>query len=284
MNVKSNRIGDLIPHYSEQLKTVFSDEEIRFQLYWLLESITDIPSSQIAMHNDDRLSESQLLTLHFGVKDLLKNKPIQQIVGEVEFGDIQLHVDEHVLIPRPETEELVSLIQTNSFRPHSILDIGTGSGAIGVSLQKYFKSETTAFEVDKQALSVAITNATRNSTAVGFVKMDFLDKDSWSHIPRGYDMIVSNPPYVREQEKTMMHKNVLEFEPHLALFVSDDKPLVFYQAILEFAQLKMLLGGHIWLEINEYLANETANIFRDFYTHVEIVKDFRDKDRFIHIY
>jgi release factor glutamine methyltransferase len=284
MQVKSNKLSAISSHYNEVLGAKFQAPEARFLLNWLLESILDIPSAQIALHSEDRVSESDLLKIHFGVKDLLKDRPIQHIVGKVEFDAIQVQVNEHVLIPRPETEELVSFIQKDSFKPKSILDIGTGSGVIAISLQKAFKVATTAVEVDAKALEVAIENSIQNNAQVAFIKMDALDQKTWNMIDDQFDLIVSNPPYVREQEKSMMAKNVLDYDPSLALFVDDDNALVFYESILQVAQSKLSENGHIWLEINEYLAEETAALFKPHYSHVEIIQDFRDKNRFIHIY
>lgn len=284
MQVRSNRIDDITKHYKARLQEKFQHDEARFLLYWLIEAIAGIPSHELPLASERRVSESQLIRIHKGVKDLLKDRPIQYITGQVEFHDVMLNVDENVLIPRPETEELVSLIARDSFRPESVMDIGCGSGAISVALQKALNTKLTAVDVDSGAISVAIGNALRNDAPVHFMKMDVLKKSEWSELDIRFDMLVSNPPYVRDLEKEMMAVNVLDYEPHKALFVSDKDPLVFYRTLAEMARLKLNEGGHVWLEINEYLAEETAELFRPAFGQVDIIKDFRDKDRFIHAY
>jgi len=248
------------------------------------------------------------------VKELLKNRPIQHIIGETEFCGMRFFVNENVLIPRPETEELVNQLVSwsvsqfevtslkfgvgfpQSFRPKrsevekspaniSILDIGTGSGCIAISLAKLLKdSDITAIDISEKALKVAKKNAETNGVDVRFILDDILSPKSQELIDNQYDIIVSNPPYVCESEKSGMRANVLYHEPSTALFVSDNDPLVFYRKILEFAQKTLKPNGEVWFEINEKFGKETTELclakgFKD----VEIIKDFRGRERIVRV-
>lgn len=267
----------------------------------LLEHYFNINRVKIALEQELRLSESELLTLHFAVKELLKNRPIQYIIGETEFCGMRFFVNENVLIPRPETEELVeklavSSYQFSSFRPKrsevekspanvSILDIGTGSGCIAISLAKLIpNSDVTAVDVSEKALEVARKNAEANGVNVHFVLDDILNSNVQTHgrASQQFDIIVSNPPYVCESEKSEMRANVLDYEPSTALFVPDNDPLIFYRKILEFAQKTLKPAGEIWFEINEKFGEEMKNLcFVMGFKNVEILKDFRGKDRIL---
>ena len=256
-----------------------------------------------------RLSESELLTLHFAVKELLKNKPVQYILGKTEFCGMRFFVNENVLIPRPETEKMVKSLELKvkgylyspSFRPDierremvaekspaniSILDIGTGSGCIAISLAKSLKnSVVTAVDVSEKALEVAKKNAEANDANVRLILDDILNPKNPELIDNQYDIIVSNPPYVCESEKSEMRANVLDYEPSTALFVSDSDPLVFYRKILEFAQKALIPNGEVWFEINEKFGNEMKYLCHEKgFEKVEIIKDFRERDRILRAY
>lgn len=253
----------------------------------------------MALEPDLRLSESELLTLHFAVKELLKNKPVQYVIGETEFCGMRFFVNENVLIPRPETQELVeklavSSYQFSSFRPKrsgvekspanvSILDIGTGSGCIAISLAKLIpNSDVTAVDVSEKAIEVARKNAEANGVNVHFVLDDILEPSTTELIDNQFDIIVSNPPYVCEGEKSEMRANVLEHEPSSALFVPDSDPLVFYRKILEYAQKTLKPNGAVWFEINEKFGKEIKNLcLEKGFKNVEIIKDFRGKERIV---
>lgn len=265
----------------------------------LLEHYFNIDRVKMALEPDLRLSESELLTLHFAVKELLKNKPVQYVIGETEFCGMRFFVNENVLIPRPETQELVeklavSSYQFSSFRPKrsgvekspanvSILDIGTGSGCIAISLAKLIpNSDVTAVDVSEKAIEVARKNAEANGVNVHFVYDDILQPTIAELIDNQFDIIVSNPPYVCESEKSEIRANVLDHEPSSALFVPDNDPLIFYRKILEFAQNALKPDGQIWFEINEKFGKETAELCREKgFKNVEIIKDFRGKERVV---
>ena len=285
--MSSNLVRDCRRYYAGELEKIYGSNEANALIMILLEHYFGIDRVKIALEPELRLSESELLTLHFAVNELLKNKPIQYIIGVTEFCGMQFQVDENVLIPRPETEELVSQLVSCSVSQLSspscrILDIGTGSGCIAISLAKLIKnSEVTAIDISEKALLVAKRNAEANNVSVNFIQADILNIKE-GLFDKKFDIIVSNPPYVCESEKKEMRANVLEYEPASALFVSDDDPLLFYRKILDFAQKNLKEGGEVWFEINEKLGVETKNlcIERNF-KNVEIISDFRGKDRIV---
>ncbi len=297
MKTSSNLVRDCRKYYAGELEKIYGSDEANALIMILLEHYFNIDRMKIALEPDLRLSESELLTLHFAVKELLKNKPVQYIIGETEFCGMRFFVNENVLIPRPETEELVNKLAVtpnSSFRPKrsgvekspthiSILDIGTGSGCIAISLAKLLKnSSVTAVDVSEKALGVAKKNAEANEVSVTFIKDDILNPQNRDLLNGQFDIIVSNPPYVCESEKSEMRANVLDYEPSSALFVSDNDPLIFYRKILEFAQKALKPNGEVWFEINEKYGNEMQNICFDMgFNNIEIIKDFRDRDRIL---
>lgn len=283
MKVPSNLVKDIRNHYCEQLCSIYDKDEANAMILILLEHYFNINRVKMALEPQLRLSESEMLTFHFAVKDLLKNKPIQYIIGETEFCDLKFKVNENVLIPRPETSELVHLI-VNSQRStvngqQSILDIGTGSGCIAISLAKMISgSEVYALDISEKALEVAKENAVNNNVEVTFIHDDILSLKN--KIDTKFDIIVSNPPYVRELEKAEMRDNVLNWEPDNALFVSDNNPLIFYRSILEFAKSHLKENGEIWFEINEFLGKEMTELCNEMgFSQVEVFNDFRGKER-----
>lgn len=311
MKTPSNSVRDCRRYYAGELEKLYGSDEANALIMILLEHYFNIDKIKIALEPDLRLSESELLTLHFAVKELLKNKPVQYIIGETEFCGMRFFVNENVLIPRPETEELVNqLISCSvnqlavnphpSFRPDierremvaekspaniSILDIGTGSGCIAISLAKLLKdSYVTAVDISEKALEVARKNAETNEVNVHFVHDDILNPHvkTYGRASQQFDIIVSNPPYVCESEKSDMRANVLDYEPSTALFVSDNDPLIFYRKILEFAQKALKPNGAVWFEINEKFGKEMKNLcLEKGFKNVEIIRDFRGKERIV---
>jgi release factor glutamine methyltransferase len=234
----------------------------------------------------DRLDQLQAYT-----RELLTHKPVQYVLHEAWFCGMPFYVDENVLIPRPETEELVDWIVGNAQSPTSrgrlatgnvrILDIGTGSGCIPISLKKKLpQAEVYACDVSEGALAVAARNAATHQTPVNFLQVDFLDIDTWGSLPE-VDIIVSNPPYIPYSDKSSMLQNVLAYEPHLALFVPSDDALVFYDAIARFAQRKLPDHGQVFAEIHEDLGKKTTALFESKGFDAEIKKDFQGKDRMV---
>ena len=292
MKMSSNLVRDCRRHYASELENIYGFDEANALIMILLEHYFGIDRIKIAMDPELRLSESELLTLHFAVKELLKNKPIQYVLGETEFCGMRFFVDEGVLIPRPETEEMVNMVARSvdtmctSSLPCSILDIGTGSGCIAISLAKLLKgSVVTAVDVSEKALEIAKKNAETNGVNVNFILDDILNPQNTALTDSKFDIIVSNPPYVCESEKAEMRANVLDYEPSSALFVSDNDPLIFYRKILEFAQQALKPNGEIWFEINEKFGTEMKNLCEKVgCKQAEIIKDFRGKDRILYLF
>lgn len=283
MKVPSNLVKDIRKYYCELLCSLYEKDEANAMILILFKYYFNIDRVRMVLEPDLRLSESEMLKIHFAVKDLLKNKPIQYVTGETEFCDLKFKVNENVLIPRPETAEMISKIvnsQQSTVNNHcSIIDIGTGSGCIAISLAKMISnSNVYALDISEEALKIAKENAFNNNVNVSFIHDDILNLKN--NIETKFDIIVSNPPYVRELEKVEMHNNVLKWEPHKALFVSDNDPLIFYRSILEFAKTHLKDNGEVWFEINEYLGKEMSDLCHELgFSNVKIHKDFRDRDR-----
>jgi len=217
------------------------------------------------------------------VADIRSGLPIQYVLGQTDFCDLKIKVDKRVLIPRPETEEMVEHIKAGSRDAvHRIIDLGTGSGCIALALKKHFKeAEVWGADLSKEALEVAGENGRENSLQVSWIKYDLLNPHTLEESPR-FDLVVSNPPYVRDSEREMMTSNVLDFEPESALFVEDKDPLIFYRAIASFCKSFLTDRGEIWVEINEQLGKECARIFEiEGFSKVRILKDIHEKDRYI---
>ena len=285
--MSSNLVRDCRRYYASQLEKIYGSDEANALIMILLEHYFSIDRVKIALEPELRLSESEMLTLHFAVKELLKNRPIQYVIGETEFCGMRFFVNENVLIPRPETEEMVRLLAVGNWTSAvKILDIGTGSGCIAISLAKLIQnSDVTAVDISEKALEVAKKNAEANEVNVHFVLDDILKPTTAASIDNQFDIIVSNPPYVCDSEKSEMRANVLEHEPSSALFVPDSDPLVFYRKILEFAQKTLKPDGTIWFEINERFGKETAELcHRMGFENVEIIKDFRGRERILKVF
>lgn len=271
--------------------TAYESQEAKEIVFWLMDFYLGIKKIDIL---SDKSFEKAIDWTNI-IERLNNNEPIQYILGETEFYGRRFLVNNSVLIPRPETEELVKYIvdkQKNQFpvisNQLSILDIGTGSGCIAISIAKELPSfKVSAYDISKKALETAKKNAELNKADVTFEKIDIL-KPSFIHsliqypLRHSFNIIVSNPPYVMKQEIDRMQKNVLDFEPHLALFVEDSEPLIFFQAIANFAFNNLTDNGLVVVEINEALGEETANVFRrKGFSKVEIIKDIHQKDRFV---
>lgn len=230
----------------------------------------------MTLNLNKELSRVELSALEKGLKRLQKHEPIQYILGEIEFFGLPFKVNKNVLIPRPETEELVEWIlqdlqETGKDEPR-ILDIGTGSGCIAISLAKNLpKALVSAIDISEAALETAKMNAALNGVEVGFLQKDIL---SMGELTEKYDLIVSNPPYVRELEKHEMKPNVLNNEPETALFVKDENPLLFYDKIAKLAQVGLKKNGGLYFEINQYLGKETEQLIREAGMETELRKDF----------
>ena len=238
--------------------------------------------SQMAyfLKDDVTLTAEQETLLINAIERLKKQEPIQYILGYSDFCGLRFKVTQATLIPRPETSELVEWIASEATGNESILDIGTGSGCIAISLaHKLPQSKVTAWDISNEALAVATENSKANSQTVTFEQVDIL-----AYEPKGeqFDIIVSNPPYIKENEKEAMHANVLDWEPHTALFVPDSDPLLFYRTIAEKGSTLLKPGGHLYFEINRAHGKETMEMLAALgYTGIELRKDFAENDRMI---
>jgi release factor glutamine methyltransferase len=261
MKVSSNKAIDVYKYYRDQLVDLYGPEESSSLMAILFEHYVSLKRHEILSGSARRITESELLKIHFACKELLKQLPVQYITGIAWFYGQAFKVTPDVLIPRPETEELCDWVikdSKNYFREKStlrILDIGTGSGCIALTLKLNIENAiVTALDVSENALKVAKSNAIGLNASIEFLIVDILNSNQW---PVGsFDVIVSNPPYVLDAEKALMKNNVLENEPHLALFVPDDNPLMFYGAIAKFARQSLTAEGRLYFEINEKLQNE----------------------------
>lgn len=269
--------------FKKELQLLYPVSEITSFFFLISEKELGYSKSKTLLHFDEPLSMGESIRFHDCLKRLKTNEPIQYIIGETEFYGLPFTVTPATLIPRPETEELVDWI-VSEFLTHTselkILDIGTGSGCIAISLAKSLPNATViGLDVSKEALKVAIQNAKKNKVKVTFFQQDILTSNA---LPQQYDIIVSNPPYVRTSEKKKMHKNVLDFEPPLALFVEDANPLVFYSKITALAAQYLKSNGFLFFEINEYLSKEVIQLVeKENFTQIELKKDFFGKDRML---
>ena len=274
----------------QQFSEIYPAEEARAIADRLFEHIFKLTPAQRVLSGNTIPGAELLKQLQEAAKRIQDHVPLQYVTGHAYFMEIEFKVSPSVLIPRPETEELVSMIighlkDNDDLQQPGILDIGTGSGCIAVSLKHYLPgSEVTAIDISEEALAVAAANAGLYKADVQFIKADILDPGCWELLP-GCDIIVSNPPYVTLSEKRLMLPNVLNYEPHTALFVSDADPLLFYRAILRFAKSKLRNKGALWFEINEMYGPELKNMAIDQgFSEVNIIFDFRGKSRFLQCY
>jgi release factor glutamine methyltransferase len=284
MFVNSNIVNEIVTYYQEKLSELYPCNEIKNITEMMFEHFMGWDKMTLRSNSKSSLSESELLLFHKALKRLLKNEPVQHITGKVEFYSLPFKINKHVLIPRPETEELVDLVIKECSGSETILDIGTGSGCIPISLKKYLKN-TFVYGVDisENALVVARDNAVLNSTEVTLVKEDVLQMSSIENsIKKGFDVIISNPPYITNSEKALMNENVLTFEPHVALFVEDDEPLLFYDKIGHLAYDNLSSGGKLYFEINEHYGNQTMTLLKSIgFSDIRMIKDLQNKDRIV---
>lgn len=270
--------------FRNELSSFFDEQEIDSFFFLVLEKYHQLKRVDLALQPDLKVSTNELEKWNFVLDELKTQKPIQYILGETFFCDLVFKVNEHTLIPRPETEELVYWI-LDKIKKHDklnpvIVDIGTGTGCIPISLKKNMPESTVfAVDVSGEALKVANENAKMNKADVHFKQKNILET---SDLGNQFDVIVSNPPYVRNLEKTEINTNVLAFEPHLALFVSDEDPLVFYRKIAALALKNLKPNGLLFFEINQYLGRETVSLLADLgFKNIELRKDIYGNDRMV---
>ena len=270
-----------------RLLCIYPKEEAANITDWVMEHLTGSKKAERMIYKNSAITaeeESQLLQY---TERLLQHEPVQYVLNEAWFYDQKFYVDNNVLIPRPETEELVDWVlkevRSQKSEVRKILDIGTGSGCIAITLKKHLPSsyEVVACDINQQVLSIARKNAEAANVSVDFIVLDFLNEKQRAQLPP-IDFIISNPPYVPKRDKDSMNPNVVNYEPHNALFVPDNDPLIFYNAIADFGKEKLIEGGTIYVELYENLGYPVAELFRSKgYPNTELKKDMQGKNRML---
>ena len=262
-----------------ELSSIYEMDELNSIFNLLAEDYLKIPRSKILLADEIYLNESNQTLFLSALEKLKTQEPIQYVLGKTSFMDLEFKVNSSVLIPRAETEELVRLMLKENLYGKEILDIGTGSGCISISLAKNLpNSKVSAMDISCEALKVAKKNAKLNNVGIEFIHADIFEFKS----DKKYDIIVSNPPYVLESEKSLMKKNVLNFEPNLALFVEDVNPLKYYESILNFSSNNLNTTGRVYFEINENYKHELNKLAQNYeYNIIEFKLDNHKKNRFL---
>ena len=270
-------IRDILPYFERELTQFYSNKEVQNMAFWCIHSISKLSRSEYLLSSNSPLSKDNVSFYQSVVSRLQNFEPLQYILGECEFYGLSLKVSPSCLIPRPETEELVHWILQHNFT--KALDIGTGSACIPIALAKHKEAQITALDISSDALSIARENAKKNTVDIHFIEHNiFNDID----LKTSFDLIVSNPPYVLESEKTLMNNNVLDYEPHLALFVSDNDALIYYKRIIDFSKVHLQREGLLFLEINEQKSVEIKELLENNgFENVLIKKDMQGKNRMV---
>lgn len=273
------RRRELLSHLTNLAEPIYGRQEATQIARMILEEVAGLSYTQLVVDPD---AECEVEGLERIECEIAAGRPIQYIIGEADFCGLRIAVREGVLIPRPESEELISWIAGDSMGSERILDIGTGSGALAIALSCSLPdAEVTALDISDEALQIARENGARLAPKVSFTKGDAL-KGVENFVEGEFDIIVSNPPYIPQREEAEMRKNVVDFEPHLALFVPDNDPLLFYREIAISATKLLKEGGKLYYEIHENFANETAQMLcAEGFVEVEIRRDINDKARMI---
>ena len=271
-------------NFIEALSSIYDKEEIESFFHIIAEFLHLKKRIDLALEPNFSITKNEVEKWNSIVAELKQEKPIQYVLGETEFYGLRFLVNENTLIPRQETEELVDLILSKNSKkeiPNSkILDIGTGTGCIAISLAKNLpNAKVYALDVSEKALEIAKQNAEINKVSVEFLHQSILETED---LKQEFDIIVSNPPYVRNLEKVEIKKNVLEYEPHLALFVEDTNALLFYRKIAQLAQKNLSENGKLYFEINQYLGKETVELLENLaFKNIQLIKDIYGNDRMI---
>lgn len=276
-------VQELYRFFLTDVAHIYDKEEAANISTMLFESIAGISRADIIRDPNRVLDEEIVLKLQNACKDLKEHKPVQYIIGEAWFYHMKLKVSPAVLIPRPETEELAAaVIQFLKDKPSAaLLDIGTGSGCIPIAIKKNLPGiNITAIDISSEALAIANENALAQQTPISFQQVNFLDEQTWDALPV-YDVIVSNPPYIPEAEKQLLAKNVTAFEPHTALFVANEQPLIFYEKIAAFGKKHVKENGRIFMETHESFAGQVSTLFNNGFYSAVIINDLQGKERIV---
>jgi release factor glutamine methyltransferase len=295
IQVRKMKIKEYRTQFIQELTPIYDAGEAESFFYLILEEQHQLKRIDLALHTDLVFSEAEIVVWNSILEQLKQEIPVQYLLGKTSFYGLDFEVNENVLIPRPETEELVEwILESQKSKVESqkvkILDIGTGSGCIAISLAKNIpNAQVFAIDVSEKALATAKKNAERNAVEVTFINQNILDVVSLSDpeisregLGQQFDIIVSNPPYVRNLEKEEIKKNVLDNEPHLALFVEDNDALIFYKKIAELAQKNLSENGQLYFEINQYLGKEMVDLLEKMnFKNIELRKDIYGNDRMV---
>lgn len=266
----------------EQLKAIYDQSEAQALIKYLIHERLSLSFSEQIRQEQRQLTAAEQQLLSGDFERLLTGEPVQHVLGYAWFNDVKIKVNKHVLIPRPETEELVTFIQDMTLPEDAvIIDLCTGSGCIALALKAHFTSASVlGADVSEAALEVAEENSRLMELPVRFIRWDLL-KDAPPDLPVA-DVIVANPPYVRMEEIEDMHLNVANFEPHIALFVPDDDPLLFYRVIAAFALKQLKPGGRVWFEINRVYGDATGELLEEMgFEDIRVYQDLAESDRFV---
>lgn len=284
MFVQDNSLSATQIYFSNQLQALFSEREVKTMFEALIKLRLKWSSADLLLHHDARLSESDLLFIRSAVKRLLLHEPFQYVIGNTEFYGLSINCAPGALIPRPETEELVDwILEELKGKESKILDIGTGSGCIALALKKSTsKSKVWGLDLSETALNIAKENAIALGIEVGFFLHDILSNQPLEFENKFFDVIVSNPPYIPMNEQITMQQNVLQFEPHEALFIPDHDPLLFYRVIATKSQILIKNEGTLYFEIHEDFAAQVEVLLADLgFINIELRKDLQGKSRMI---
>jgi len=277
-------LSEIYVLFVKKLSNIYGEREASNLFYWTIEILWGISRIAYAMDKNKKLSDNQQELLYNILQGLEKKEPIQYVLNTAYCRELKFYVDKNVLIPRSETEELIALIVDKYRKKKSkILDIGTGSACIAISLKKELEnSDIMAIDISEEALQVAKKNAKDLQVSLKFERIDILNREKWDFVTdSALDIVVSNPPYVRNSEKEQMQTNVLDYEPEQALFVTDENPLLFYDAIADFSLRKLKENGVLFFEINEFLAKDLQSLLeKKGYREIKIIQDIHEKNRF----
>lgn len=270
------KLGDIILFFKNELAGISNSREIFNWAYITINNLFGYDRANCIINQNQKISLHQRKKIKRIVSQLKKNKPIQYILEECVFFDLKFKVNSSVLIPRPETEELVKWILKDEFK--SIIDIGTGSGCIAISIAKNKNVNVHAIDISNTSIKLAKKNADFHGVSINFLNIDILTEN----ISNKVDIVVSNPPYVLKKEKKHMNKNVIDYEPEIAIFVDDNNPFIFYKIIAKKAKKILNRNGKIYFEINENYSEEVMKILKDYgYVNIKLKKDINDRNRMI---
>jgi len=286
MNVKEINTAKLVEFMRSELSAYYTDNEANSIIFRLFDGIMGYERTDIVLKAESTISVEDFEKFQSAVELLKEKKPVQYILGHTDFGNVRIKVDKRVLIPRPETEELVNwIVKETGDEAIRLVDIGTGSGCIAISLKKHLQnSQVMGTDISGECIELAEENAEANHVDVNFRVLDALDAHASEKVvhPESLDLIVSNPPYIQFKDRYQMDDAILSYEPAKALFVDDANPMLFYKAISQMGASSLKHGGHLYFEINEKFGNEVEQVMKESgFTHIEQRKDIHEKVRFV---